>query len=386
MTSEGLRRWLTGTGTLALALLAACGAGGTPEGLTAPADAASTPTTEEAVVNVYNWYDYVDPALLREFEARTGLRVRYDVYDGNETLEAKLLAGRSSYDVVFPSGAFLERLTAAGVFRPLDFTQLPNRANLDPAIDAQLARHDPEPRHALVYTWGITGFVYDAAAVAARLGADAPVDSWSLLFDPGIAARLADCGIGLYESPGIVFPSAIAWLGGDPLGEDQALLDRAAEALLATRPSIRKITNSSLVEDLATGELCVALASNGDARQARERARIAGRKVDLRYVIPREGAILWFDTAAIPADAPHPRNAHRFIDFLLYAGVAARNTNHIGFPNGNLAAQAATTEELRNTSIYPQGDGAARLIPELRKSEDYVRRRTRAWTKFRTGQ
>jgi putrescine transport system substrate-binding protein len=340
---------------------------------------------EEKVVNLYNWYDYIKPEVLRKFEAQYGIKIRYNVFDSNNTLEAKLLAGHSGFDVVFPSGAYLESMISAGVFRPLDKSRLPNLKNMDPAIMQRLAAHDPGNEHAVVYAWGITGIAYDEAKVHARLP-QAPVDSWSLLFDPAVAGRLADCGIGLYEAANIIVPSVLAWLGEAPNSEDAGKLTLAQNALMAVRPYIRKVSSGSLVDDLATGELCVIIASNGDAMQAQERTRIAGNGERVRYSIPREGAVMWFDVAAVPADAPHPDNAHRFIDFLMDPAIAAENSNAIHFPNGNAASQSALQPELTNAAIFPGQQLASKLIPERAKSEDYVRLRTRMWTRFRTGQ
>jgi putrescine transport system substrate-binding protein len=343
------------------------------------------PATDDRSVNIYNWYDYVKPEVLKEFTARYGIQVHYNTFDSNNTLEARMLAGHAGYDVVFPSAAYFESMQKAGVFRPLDPAQLPNLKNLDPAIMRRLAAHDPGNAHAVVYTWGITGIAYDEAKVRARL-ADGPLDSWSLLFDPKVAARLADCGIGLYESPNVIVPSVLAWLREPPDSEDLGKLERAQNALLAVRPFIRKISSGSLVEDLATGDLCVIIASNGDAMQVQERVRIAGNGRNIRYSIPREGAVMWFDVLAVPVDAPHPTNAHLFINFLMDAGVAAENSNAIHFPNGNEKSQSALAPELQNAAIFPAGELASRLIPERPKSEDYVRLRTRLWTRFRTGQ
>jgi putrescine transport system substrate-binding protein len=354
--------------------LAACGQSPVPPRLAA----------EERVVNIYNWYDYVNPEILRQFTARYGVEVRYNTFDSNNTLEARMLAGHSGYDVVFPSGAYLESMTAAGVFRPLDKSKLPNLKNMDLGLMQRLAAHDPGNAHAVVYTWGITGIAYDEAKVRARL-AQAPVDSWSMLFDPRVAAHFADCGIGLYESPNIIVPSVLAWLGEPPDSEDAGKLGRAQTALMAVRPFIRKVSSGSLVDDLATGELCVIIASNGDAMQAQERVRIAGNGATIRYSIPREGAVMWFDVTAIPSDAPHPGNAHLFINFLMDPAIAAENSNAIHFPNGNEKSQPAVLEPLTNASIFPAGELASRLIPERAKSEGYVRLRTRMWTRFRTG-
>ena len=365
--------------SIAVLCLVLAGCGGHTSGPSRP-DA----TAEENGVNVFNWYDYIDPEVLQKFEARYGIKVRYATFDSNNTLEARMLAGHSGYDVVFPSGAYLESMIAAGVFRPLDKSQLPNLKNLDPAIMQRLAVHDPGNAHAIDYTWGITGIAYDEAKVRARMP-DAPVDSWSLLFDPKVAAHFADCGIGLYESPNVVVPSVLAWLGEPPDSEDAGKLERVQNALLAARPYIRKISTGSLVDDLSTGELCIIIASNGDAMQAQERTRIAANGIKVRYSIPREGAVMWFDVAAIPTDAPHPGNAHRLLDFLMDPAIAAENSNAIRFPNGNAASQPMLQPELTNKAIFPAGDLAARLIPERSRSEEYVRLRTRVWTRFRTG-
>ena len=366
--------------------LAACGGSGHGPRHGEPASAAATApvATEEQVVNVYNWYDYIKPEVLHKFEARYGVRVHYNVFDSNNTLTAKLLAGHSGYDVAFPSGAYLESMMTAGVFRPLDKSQLPNLKNLDPAIMQRLAEHDPGNAHAVVYTWGITGFAYNEAQIRARLP-QAPVDSWAMLFDPRVARHFADCGIGLYESPNVIVPSVLAWLGEPPNSEAAQPLERAQNALLAVRPYIRKISSGSLVDDLASGELCLIIAANGDALQAQERTRIAANGIQVRYSAPKEGAVMWFDVAAILADAPHPRNAHLFINFLMDPAIAAENSNAIRYPNGNAASQPLLQPELTNAAIFPGGDAGARLIPERAKSEAYVRVRTRMWTRFRTG-
>ena len=342
------------------------------------------PPAEENVVNVYNWFDYLDAGVLKKFEAQYGVKVNYATFDSDNTLAARLLAGHSGYDVVFPSGDYLESLIAAGVFRPLDKALLPNLHNLDPAVMQRLATHDPGNAHAIDYAWGITGIAYDEAKVRARMG-DAPVDSWALMFDPKIAAHFADCGIGLYEAPNVIVPTMLAWLGEPPNSEDPAKLERAAAALMAARPYIRKISSGSLVDDLASGELCIIIASNGDAMQVQERVRIAANGMQIRYSIPREGAVIWFDAAAIPTDAPHPNNAHRLINFLMDPAIAAENSNNINFANGNAAAQRMLRPELTNAAIFSAGALAGRLIPERATSEDYARLRTRVWTQFRTG-
>lgn len=359
------------------AVLGGCGAS-TPSRTTPGAASA------ERVVNVYNWYDYVKPELLRQFQTQTGIQVHYDVFDSNETLAAKLLAGHSGYDVVFPSSSYLQMLQRAGAIGVLDKSGLPNLANMDPVLMGELARHDPGNAHAVVYAWGITGFAYDETQIRARLP-QAPLDSWAMLFDPKVAAHFADCGIGLYESPAVIVASVLAWLGEKPDSEDPKVLARAEAALMAVRPFIRKIGSDSLVAQLAEGDLCLIIASNGDALQVQERVRLAGSSRAIGYSIPREGAVMWIDTAAIVADAPHPANALRFINFLMDAKVAAQNANAIHFPNGNAASQPLVQAQLTNAAIYPRGPLATRLIPERLGSDAFVRLRTRMWTRFRTG-
>jgi putrescine transport system substrate-binding protein len=380
MSFRTFLRWALCSAIVPLAL-AACGRSGDQP---PQSERGARGAAEERVVNLYNWFDYIKPELLGKFESRYGIKVHYDVFDSNNTLQSKLLAGHSGYDVVFPSGAYLESMISAGVFRTLNKTQLPNLSNLDPAIMHRLAEHDPDNAHAIAYAWGITGLAYDEAKVRARMPRP-PVDSWSLIFDPTIAAHFADCGIGLYESPAVIVSSVLAWLGEAPNSEDPRALQRAQDALLAVRPHIRKISSGSLVDDLSTGELCIIIASNGDAMQAQERTRIAANGITVRYSIPREGAVMWFDAAAIPTDAPHPGNAHLFINFLMDAAVAAENTNAIHFPNANKASQDKVRPELTNAAIFPAGDLASRLIPEKAKTEEYARLRTRMWTRFRTG-
>ncbi|HEY4341122.1 MAG TPA: extracellular solute-binding protein [Steroidobacteraceae bacterium] len=348
------------------------------------APSTSSSPAAERVLNVYNWYDYISPDVLRQFQAQTGIAVHYDVFDSNQTLAARLLAGHSGYDVVFPSASYLQMLAGAGAIRPLHKSALPNLLNMDPVIMRDLARHDSGNAHAVAYAWGITGFAYDETQIHAHLP-QAPLDSWAMLFDPKIAAHFADCGIGLYESPAVIVPSVLAWLGEKPDSEDPKVLERAASALMAVRPYIREIGTDSLVAQLADGNLCLIIASNGDALQARERLRIAGSKRSIGYSIPREGAVMWIDTAAIVADAPHPDNALRFINFLMDAKVSAQNSNAIHFPNGNAASQPLVQAQLANAATYPRGAQAARLIPERLGSDAFVRLRTRMWTRFRTG-
>jgi putrescine transport system substrate-binding protein len=337
------------------------------------------------VVHVYNWSDYVDPAVLEKFTAETGVEVRYDVFDSNEVLETKLLMGRSGYDVVVPSAYFLERHIKAGVFLPLDRARLANLTKVDPEIARLAAAHDPGNEHSVVYMWGTTGIGYDAQKVA-KIMPDAPVDSWRLVFDPQVISRFKDCGVSVLDDPTDMVATMLLWLGKDPNSEDEADLELAEERLLAIRPHIRTIHSSQYIDDLANGEVCVVVGYSGDVLQAADRAAEAGKTHEIEYSVPHEGALMWFDTLAIPADAPHPDEAHALIDYLLRPDVAAANSNYVYYASANQAAVPLLEPELRDDpSIYPPPDVRSRLRPNLAKSPEFTRSLNRTWTRFTTG-
>ena len=365
----------------AVAALLAAGCGGKSDAPAGP----STPAAEEKVLNVYNWSDYIDPGVVADFTRETGIKVNYDVFDANEVLETKLLAGNSGYDVVVPSAYFLERQVKAGVFGKLDKSKLPGLANLDPALVASAERHDPGGEHSVVYLWGTTGIGYDAGKVRAIMP-DAPVDSWALVFDPAVVSKFKDCGVSVLEDPTDMVGTMLVFLGKDPNSESEADLKLAEDRLLAIRPYIRQISSSQYIEGLANGDLCIAVGYSGDVLQARDRAAEAGKPVDIRFSIPKEGALMWFDTLAIPADAKHPGNAHLFIDYLMRPEVAARNSNFVNYANANAASTPLVNEDLRNDAgIYPDAATKSRLQPNLSKSAEYSRQLNRAWTRFTTG-
>jgi putrescine transport system substrate-binding protein len=368
---------------LAALVLSGCGRKATEPGTGAEAGAAAG--AEPKVLNVYNWSDYIDPDVIEAFQAETGITVSYDVFDSNEVLETKLLTGNSGYDVVVPSAYFLERQIQAGVFRKLDRSLLPNLANLDPGLQARIAAHDPGNEHGVIYMWGTTGIGFDAGKVAAIMP-DAPTDSWDLVFDPAVISRFKDCGVSFLEDPTDMVGTVLLWLGKDPNSQSEDDLRLAEEALLKVRPYIRTIHSSQYIEDLANGEVCIAVGYSGDVLQARDRAEEAGKDTDIRYVIPREGALMWFDTLAIPADAAHPGNAHAFIDYLLRPEVAAANSNFVNYATANTAALGQVNEDLRNDAgIYPTPEVKERLQPNLAKSAEFTRLLNRSWTKFVTG-
>jgi putrescine transport system substrate-binding protein len=368
-------------------LLAACGSGKQSTGgeTAAATTAAAAGKAAGEVVNVYNWSDYIDPEVIKGFEQETGIKVRYDVFDSNEVLETKLLTGHSGYDVVVPSAYFLERQVKAGVFAPLDKAQLPGLANVDPELARSAARHDPDNAHSVVYMWGTTGIGYDRAKVQAIMP-DAPLDSWQLIFDPEILSRFKDCGISMLDDPTDMIGTALLYLGKDPNSEAEADLKAAEAVLMKIRPYLRTIHSSQYIDQLANGELCIVVGYSGDVLQASDRAEEAGKPLDIGYSIPREGALMWFDTLAIPADAAHKDAAHRFIEYLLRPEVAAMNSNFVNYANANSKATALVNEELRNDAgIYPPAEVKARLQPSVAKSADFTRELNRSWTRFMTG-
>jgi putrescine transport system substrate-binding protein len=366
-------------GTCVAALLAACG-GGT--------DAASGAATaaEEKVLHVYNWVDYIGPTTIADFEVKTGIQVVYDTYDSNEILETKMLTGRSGYDVVFPSAVPLARQVGAGAMLKLDKSKLPNLANMDPFAMGHVARNDPGNEHAINYTWGTAGIGYNPAMVKRAVGTDR-IDSWAAIFDPAVASKLAKCGIAMIDVPEDTLMVARIYLGLDPNSEKREDL-AAAEALLKqARPYIRYFNTSQLVNDLASGEVCVGFSWNGYIIQARDRGAAAATPVEIAYAIPKEGSFIWFDTVAIPADAPHPGNAHAFLNYLMEPEVIAEVSNRIGYANGNLASLPLLEARVRDDpAVYPPEETRSKLQPDTAESPAYIREASRAWTRIKTGQ
>lgn len=347
--------------------------------------AAGVVSAEEMVLNVYNWSDYIAEDTIANFEERTGIDVNYDVFDSNEVLEAKLLAGNSGYDVVVPAASFLERQITAGVFARLDKSRLDNYGNLDATILERIAAHDPGNEHAVPYMWGTTGFGYNVAKVESVMS-DAPTDSWRMLFDPDVVAELANCGVTLLDAPTEVFANLMGYLGRDPNSEDPEDVDLFEEHLLKIRPHIRYFHSSQNINDLANGEICVAMGWSGDMLIARDRAVEAGQGVDIAYTIPKEGAVIWFDNLAIPSDAPHPENAHLFLDYMMEAEVAAAISNYVFYANANSASLPYVDEEVKSDpSIYPSDAVKENLFADLADSPAFTRLLTRAWTRVKTG-
>lgn len=348
---------------------------------------ATSVSAQSPVVHVYNWSDYIATEVIRDFEAHTGIRVVYDVYDANEILEAKLLAGRSGYDVIFPTAQpFAKRHIDAGLYLALDRAQLGHWENLDVDLLRQLQKTDPENRYVVPYMWGTTGIGYNITQVKAALGTEEIPDSWSLLFDPEIAKKLAPCGISILDDEGEAIAAALLYLGKDPNTQDPADIEAAAELFAGIRPYVRYFHSSRYINDLANGDICVAHGYSGDVLQARDRAEEAERGVAIHYIIPQEGAVLWFDVMAIPADAPHPEHAHAFIDFLLQPENIARISNEVAYANANAAATPLLDAAIRDDlGIYPGTELKQRLVTLDALPAPVQRLRVRTWTRIRTG-
>jgi putrescine transport system substrate-binding protein len=361
-------------------LLAACGGSDAPQ-------QPGTPAPPPKVLNVYNWSDYVAEDTIARFEQETGIKVVYDVFDTNEMLEAKLLAGSSGYDVVFPSARpFAQRHVQAGLYAGLDRARLANWGNLDPKVLAALEDVDPGNKHLMPYMWTTTGIGYNVAKLRERLGADFPLDSWNLLFDPAVAAKLADCGIAVLDDEQEGFGAALIHLGRDPNGVGGGEIAAASDLFAKLRPFVRYFHSSKYIDDLANGEICIAMGYNGDVLQARDRAEEAGNGVEIAYIIPKEGALRAIDTAAIPADAPHADNAHAFLDFLMRPDVMASISNYVSYASANSAATPLVDEAVRNDpGIYPPDDVLARLVDPKTLPDDESRARVRAWTSIKSG-
>jgi len=341
---------------------------------------------QEKQVNVYNWSDYIDQGIIDDFERETGIEVVYDVFDSNDILETKLLAGSTGYDVVVPSHGFLSRQIQAGVFQPLDKSKLPNLKHTWPLIQERLDAFDPDNKYSVNYMWGTTGFGYNEDMVKARLP-DAPLDSWALVFEPDNLAELADCGVYFLDSADEVIPLVMNYLGLDPDSKNPDDFEKAGERLMELRPYIRKFHSSEYISALANGDICLAIGWSGDILQAADRALEAENNVSVVYTIPKEGAQLWFDQFAIPKDAPHPDNAHAFINFMMRPEMMARATNYIYFANGNLASQEFVYPEiLGDTAIYPDDETMDRLFVVRTYGPREQRALNRVWTRVKTGQ
>ena len=347
--------------------------------LTAPSFA------DDKTVRVYNWSDYIDESILSEFEAETGIKVVYDVFDSNEILETKLLAGSTGYDVVVPSAEFLARQIEAGVFQKLDKGKLPNLENAWNVIEERVAVYDPDNAYSVNYMWGTTGIGYNVEKIK-EIMPDAPVNSWELIFNPDILAKFSECGVQILDAPAEVIPAALNYLGLDPDTKTPEDIEKAGELLDKIRPHVQKFHSSEYINALANGDICLAVGWSGDVLQARDRAAEADNGVTISYVIPQEGAQMWFDQMAIPADAPNVEAAHAFIDFILRPEIAAKASNYVYYANGNEASKPLLNEDvIGDTAIYPNEETTSNLFTKTPYPPRVQRVVTRTWTRVKSG-
>ncbi|GGB82567.1 putrescine-binding periplasmic protein SpuD [Marinobacterium zhoushanense] len=345
-----------------------------------------TAQAEQKTLHVYNWSDYIAEDTLANFEAATGIKVIYDVFDSNEVLEAKLLSGHSGYDIVVPSNSFLAKQIRAGIFMELDRGKLPNWSNLDPSLMKTLEQADPGNQHSFPYLWGTTGIGYNVDKIKAALGVD-EITSWDVIFKPENIAKLKDCGVSLLDAPSEIFPATLNYLGEDPNPTSADAIAKAEKTLLEIRPYVRYFHSSKYITDLANGDICLAVGWSGDILQAKDRAIEADNGVNVAYSIPQEGAGTFFDMVAMPADAKNVDEAYAFLNYLLEPKVIAAVSDYVAYPNGNAAATQYVDEAIRNDpGIYPSKETSEKLYTFADLSPKVIRAMTRSWTRIKSGQ
>lgn len=355
--------------------------------LTLAATVSTVAQAEDNVIHFYNWSDYIDEATLPNFEAETGIKVVYDVFDSNEVLEAKLLSGQSGFDLVVPTNDFLGKQIKAGAFLKLDKSKLPNLVNLDPVIMKALEEVDPGNEYAFPYMWGTTGIGYNEEKVLAALGENAPLDSWDLVFNPQNLAKLQSCGVAMLDAPTEIMSSALKYLGLNPNSTSSSDYKKAEDLLMSLRPYVTYFHSSRYINDLANGDICVAVGWSGDVSQAAARAEEANNGVSVTYTIPKEGALMWFDMLAIPKDAKNIEDTHTLLNYLLKPEVTADITNYVWYANANPASYPLVDAEIINdVSIFPTADVKNNLWIAKVLPPSTNRVITRSWTKVKTGQ
>ncbi|WP_324752845.1 polyamine ABC transporter substrate-binding protein [Roseovarius sp. Pro17] len=355
--------------------------------MTTTAALALTVTTAFAEeVRVYNWSDYIDEALLDKFQNETGIDLIYDVFDSNEVLETKMLAGGSGYDVVVPTGTFLQRQITAGAFQKLDMDKLPNHDNLWDLIESRTEQYDPENAYSINYMWGTTGIGVNVGKVREALGEDAPVGSLDLIFKPENMEKLANCGVHFLDAPAETIPMALKFLGEAPDSHDPDVIAKVEDVYMAVRPYVQKFHNSEYINALANGDICVAIGWSGDILQARDRASEADNGVEIAFHAPKEGAQMWFDQMAIPVDAPNPDGALKFLNFIMDPENSAAASNYVYYASGNKAAQKYLAEDvIGDPAIYPDEETLSNLYTTTPFEPKVQRVVTRLWTKIKSG-
>ncbi len=365
-------------GCVAALVLNACGGGKSAGGA---ADGGSS-----KVLNLYIWSDYLAPNTLADFEKQTGIKIHVAYYDTNETLETKLLAGSSGYDIVVPTASYFERLIKAGAFTALDKSRLPNLKNMDPELMQKVKQNDPDNAHGVIYLWGTNGIGYNEKMVKALMP-DAPLDSWRLVFDPAVASKLSKCGISVLDSPAEMLRAVYSYLGKDPNSQSAEDLVQADAVMTKIRPYISSINSSGYIEALANGDICVAVAYNGDVMQSRDRAKDANKGIEIKYALPKEGSIVWFDMLAIPKEAPNLESAYAFMNYMMTPQVIADVSNFKRYADANAAAQPLVLPAVKDDpAIYPTPAQREHLTLQTADSAEQTRAITRIWQKFKTGQ
>ncbi|MDD1967697.1 polyamine ABC transporter substrate-binding protein [Pseudomonas putida] len=341
----------------------------------------------DGVMKMYNWSDYIGPDTLKNFQQDSGIKVEYDIFDTNEMLEAKMLSGHSGYDLVVPSSQFLSKQIRAGAYQPLQRSLLSNWNHLDPRLMKRLEAADPGNRYAVPYMWGTVGIGYNAEKVKAVLGKDVVLDSWSMVFDPANLAKLKSCGVAFLDAPVKIIPQALLYLGLDPNSTRPDDYMKASALLMKLRPSVTYFNSSKYTADLANGDICVAIGYSGDVMQAQTRAHEAGKNVDIRYLIPKEGVNLWFDMLAIPKDAGNVANAHAFVNYLLRPEVIAKVSDYVGYANPNTDATALMDPKVSgNPGIYPSDEVISKAFVSADLPDNIQRLITREWNRIKSGQ
>lgn len=342
---------------------------------------------EEKVLNIYNWSDYIAEDTIQNFEKETGIKVRYDTYDNNEILHAKLVAGKTGYDIVVPSSTFARLQIDGGLLTKLDKSQLPNLKNMDPDIQAQIANIDPGNQYLVNWLWGYTTIGVNTAKVKAALGSEPiPANVWELFFNPKYVSKLKGCGVSVLDAPTEVLPAALHYLGKDPYSKNPNDYKEASDLLKTVRPYVTLFSSSGYINDLASGSLCVALGWSGDINIARKRALEAKNGQDIVAFIPKNGGLLFFDMMAIPADAPHPKNAHAFMNYIMRPEVHAALTNKVNYANPNKESRKFINEAVaKNPSVFPPAADMANMIAPKALTNDVRRLATRTFTGFKTG-
>ncbi len=361
-------------------------AGATAAALLALGAGAARAQEEEKVLNVYNWSDYIAEDTIRNFEKETGIRVRYDNFDNNEILHAKLVAGRTGYDIVVPGSHWAKMQIEAGLLRKLDKSQIPNLKNLDPAVQAQLARMDPGNDHLVNWMWGFTAVGINVEKVRAALGGPLPDNAWDLVFKPEYISKLKGCGVSFLDSATEVVPAALHYLGKPSFSKEPSDYTQVAALLKSVRPYVTLFSASGYINDMASGSICLALGWSGDMNIARQRAIDGKTGQKIEVLMPRSGGLLFFDTMAIPADAPHPGNAHKWINYILRPEVHASLTNKVFYANPNKASRPFVKPEVAsNPTVFISDADMARMVAPNSLNNDLRRLMTRTYTSFKTG-